>query len=98
MLAAIRADGRDVIFHPRLSPAVRDVVTHGVPVDFLWASRGLFDEKQGLYDESRLAILKVPHDVSVTLVPDTNHYSIVLSRQGLAPVVDAVARRLGLGT
>ena len=98
VLAAIRADGRDVIFHPRLSPAVRDVVTQGVPVDFLWASRGLFDEKQGLYDESRLAILKVPHDVSVTLVPDTNHYSIVLSRQGLAPVVDAVARRLGLGT
>jgi hypothetical protein len=96
VLAAIRADGRDVMFHPRLSGAIRDVVSKGVPVDFLWAPRGLFDEKQGLYDDNRLSILKVPGEVAVTLVPDTNHYSIVLSRPGLAPVIDTVLRRLRL--
>ena len=29
-----------------------------MPVEHLWASRGMFDEPQGLYDEARLAALE----------------------------------------
>ena len=94
VLAAIRADGKDVLFHPALAGAVRQAVEQDVPIDFLWAPRGLFDEPQGLYDTERLKLLQVPDEVRVTKVPDTNHYSIVLSRPGLGPVIDAVARHL----
>ena len=73
---------------------MRRAVEQDVPIDFLWAPRGLFDEPQGLYDPERLKLLQVPDEVRVTKVPDTNHYSIVLSRPGLGPVIDAVARHL----
>lgn len=94
-LAAVRADGRDLLLHPRAASAAREAVEHGVPVEFLWAARGLFDEPQGLYDEPRLALLAVPPAVRVTHVADTNHYSIVLSRKGVDPIATAVARLLG---
>lgn len=97
VLDSIRADGRDVFFHPSLAGALRTAVAKGVRTEFLWAPRGLFDEPQGLYDKERLGLLNVPAEVRVTKVPDTNHYSIVLARKGLAYVVDAVERLLGLG-
>lgn len=94
VLDAIRADGREVMFHPSLAGAVRESVNHGVPVEFLWAPRGLFDEPQGLYDEERLALLNPPKAIRVTKVEDTNHYSIALDPKGIDPVLDAVARLL----
>ena len=36
------------------------VAEAGVPVEHLWAARGMLDEAQGLYDEARLAALEVP--------------------------------------
>ena len=45
VLAAIRADGKDVLFHPALAGAVRQAVEQDVPIDFRWAPRGLFDER-----------------------------------------------------
>jgi pimeloyl-ACP methyl ester carboxylesterase len=92
--AAVRADGRDILAHPALPGAVRAAVGSGVPVEFLWARRGLFDEPQGMYDESRLAALALPDAVRVTHVPDTNHFSIVFGDEGIAAICDAVERLL----
>lgn len=95
VLDVIRADGRDVLFHPMLATAAREAVEHGVPVEFLWAARGLMDEPQGLYDESRLALLQVPAEIRVTHVPEANHYSIVLGTPGADRVVEAILHQVG---
>lgn len=91
---AINADGRDVLLHPRLPGAARAAVEAGVPMEFLWARRGLFDEPQGLYDEGRLAALALPEALRVTHVPDTNHFSIVFGAVGIAAIADAIDRLL----
>jgi pimeloyl-ACP methyl ester carboxylesterase len=90
---AVRADGADVLTDARAHGAVDAAVEHGVPVELVWAARGLLDEPQGLYDESRLAALDVPNAVRVTGV-DANHYSVVLAEPGISAVVDAVERVL----
>lgn len=93
VLDAVRADGADVLADERTHRAVSEVVAHGVPVEFLWAHRGLLDEAQGLYDDGRLAALDVPAEVRVTAV-DANHYTIVLQDKGVAAVADAIERQL----
>ena len=93
-LAAVRADGRGMLVHPRLPGAVREAVDAGVPMELLWAPRGLFDEPQGMYDEERLAVLGLPEALRVTQVPDTNHFSILLGAEGIAAIGDAVERHL----
>jgi pimeloyl-ACP methyl ester carboxylesterase len=52
----------------------RDMLGAPAPSDFplLWAPRGLQDEDRGLYDPSQLA------GVDAELVPDVNHYTILL--------------------
>jgi pimeloyl-ACP methyl ester carboxylesterase len=92
VLEAIRADGRDVLSHPMVASAVPQAVDNHVPIEFLWASRGLMNEPQGLYDPQRLQLLQVPAAVRVAHVEDTNHYSIVLDTPGVDRVLDAVAR------
>lgn len=92
--AAVRSDGRDILAHPQLPGAVRQAVGAGVPLEFLWARRGLFDEPQGMYDEGRLAALGLPEGLRVTHVPDTNHFSIVLGDVGVAAICDALERQL----
>jgi hypothetical protein len=62
----------------------------------VWTERGLLNEPQGLYDESRLVALDLPSDVRVTKA-DANHYSVVLTEPGVGAVVDAIERRLGPG-
>jgi pimeloyl-ACP methyl ester carboxylesterase len=89
----VRADGADVLADTRTHAAVRTAVAAGVPVELLWCARGLLDEPQGLYDETRLAALDVPADVRVTKV-DANHYSVVLVDPGVGAVVDALERQL----
>lgn len=93
VLDAVRADGADVLADERTHRAVTEAVAHGVPLEFLWAHRGLLDEPQGLYDEGRLAALGVPPQVRVTPV-DANHYSVVLEAAGVTAVVDAIERQL----
>ncbi len=56
----------------------------------LWAARGLMDERQGLYDEGRLAALDVPPRVRVRHVGDTNHYDVLLADAA----VDVLAEEL----
>lgn len=89
----VRADGADVLADERTHAAVRTAVAAGVPVELLWCARGLLDEPQGLYDESRLAALDLPPAVRVTPV-DANHYGVVLVDPGMSAVVDALERRL----
>jgi pimeloyl-ACP methyl ester carboxylesterase len=74
---AVRADGADVLSDAEAHEAVQAAAA-AVPVEHLWASRGMLDEAQGLYDESRLAALDVPPSVRVTAVPGVNHYSVLL--------------------
>ncbi|HET7399420.1 MAG TPA: alpha/beta fold hydrolase [Intrasporangium sp.] len=97
VLDAVRADGADVLAGAATHAAVRRCVAQGVPVEFLWAARGLLDEPQGLYDRSRLDLLDVPAQVRVTAV-DANHYSVILDPGGAAAVAEAVGRQLGLSS
>ncbi|HET8615544.1 MAG TPA: alpha/beta hydrolase [Actinomycetales bacterium] len=92
-LDVVRADGADVLADAQTHAAVGHAVAAGVPVELVWAARGLLDEPQGLYDEGRLAALAVPADVRVTGV-DGNHYSVVLTDPGVSAVLDAVERLL----
>lgn len=94
VLAAVRADGADILTDPATAAAARRVVEAGVPTEFLWAPRGLRDEPQGLYDDARLAALALPDALAVTLVPDVNHYTVLLSRDGVTAIADAVDRLL----
>lgn len=93
-LDAVRADGADVLGDRETHEAVGNAVAAGVGVELVWAGRGLLDEAQGLYDEQRLAALDLPPAMSVTAVPDANHYTLILDTQGVSAVVDALERRL----
>jgi pimeloyl-ACP methyl ester carboxylesterase len=96
-LDVVRADGADVLADARTHAAVRTAVAAGVQVELLWCARGLLDEPQGLYDESRLDALDLPSAVRVTPV-DANHYGVVLVDPGVSAVVGALERRLdGVG-
>jgi pimeloyl-ACP methyl ester carboxylesterase len=86
-LDVIRADGRDVLADPETLSAVR---TTSVPTTFLWAPRGLLDEPQGLYDESRLAAAHLPDRVRVQKVDGTNHYTVIWNDRGIQAVCSAV--------
>lgn len=93
VLEAVRVDGADVLADPETHSAVRRAVALGKPVELLWARRGLLNEPQGLYDESRLAALNVPEEVRVEPV-DANHYDLILDEPGVTAVVDAIDRLL----
>ena len=95
--ARTRADGADVLADPETHGAARKaVLEHGLPVEVVWAHRGLLDEPQGLYDLQRLAALDLPAALGVTDV-DANHYSVILEDAGVAAVADAVERVLDAG-
>lgn len=93
-VAEIRADGADVLTDQATLSAVRRAAAAGVPLEFVWAERGLQDEPTGLYDEQRLAALAVPEQVRVSHAADTNHYTVILGEQGVGVVADAVDRLL----
>ena len=85
---AIRADGKQTLLDEKLRTNINNL---SCQVDFLYAARGLLNEPQALYDESRLALGGLdPARVHITFVPGTNHYTM------LAPGVgaQAVARAL----
>ena len=66
VLDAVRADGADVLADPVTHGAARRAIELGLPVELVWARRGLLDEPQGLYDEARLAALAVPEALRTT--------------------------------
>lgn len=93
-LAAIRRDGADTLVDPNLPGAVRVAAAAGVPIEFLWAERGLLDQPVGLYHPQALAALQVPGSVRQTFVPGSNHYSIMFGDAGVAATADAIDRLL----
>jgi pimeloyl-ACP methyl ester carboxylesterase len=82
---AVRTDGRQFLADPEVLAAI-----HALPVPgmFLYAERNLMNELPGIYGEQSLAGLEIP----VQLVPDTNHYSILLSDKGAQAVADQILR------
>jgi pimeloyl-ACP methyl ester carboxylesterase len=85
---AVRVDGGDVLLNERVLEATADLP---VPATLLWATRGLLGQTPGLYDDYRLAGLGLgPSGITAREVPDTDHYSILWSDQGVAAIADAV--------
>ncbi|MEU1125437.1 alpha/beta hydrolase [Streptomyces sp. NPDC005899] len=86
---AVRTDGVG-LFHEDVLSAV-----HRLPVEatLVWAQRGLMDEEQGLYDESRLAAAGQPAtNVRAVRVADVNHYTVLTGDRGAGEVARAVLR------
>ncbi|MFI5533430.1 alpha/beta fold hydrolase [Kitasatospora sp. NPDC051853] len=82
---AIHQDGREVLLDKDAATAI-----HRLPcqAELLWAERGLMDEPQGLYDSARIEHAGLDRDrVTVTAVPDTNHYTIIGGAAGAARIV-----------
>jgi pimeloyl-ACP methyl ester carboxylesterase len=85
---AVRTDGADVLLNDRVLEATDDLP---VQATLLWATRGMFDQTPGLYDEVRLAALGLELlRITPREVPDTNHYSIVWAPQGVDAIIDEV--------
>lgn len=84
-IEAIRTDGVG-LFDEEVLTAVRKL-----PADatLLWAARGLMDEGQGLYDESRLAAADLG-GTRVEPVPmkDMNHYTVLTGERGGREIAD----------
>ncbi|NED13556.1 alpha/beta hydrolase [Streptomyces sp. SID9124] len=84
-IEAIRTDGVG-LFDEEVLSAVRKL-----PVDatLLWAERGLMDEEQGLYDESRLAAADLGGTrVEPVAVKDVNHYTVLTGDRGGREIAD----------
>ncbi|MFD3656938.1 alpha/beta hydrolase [Streptomyces sp. NPDC058620] len=76
---AVRTDGAGLFTEEVLS-AIRNLPA---PATLLWAERGLMDEPQGLYDESRLRAAALPAaTVRTVRVPDVNHYTVLTGDRG----------------
>ncbi|MEU0128808.1 alpha/beta hydrolase [Streptomyces sp. NPDC006289] len=88
-LEAVRTDGVG-LFQGEVLSAVRELPR---PAVLLWAQRGLMDEEQGLYDESRLAAAGLPGTiVEAVRVQDVNHYTVLTGDKGAAEVAGALLR------
>jgi pimeloyl-ACP methyl ester carboxylesterase len=82
---AVRVDGTEMLTDPASIAAIHQLPVPGV---LLYAERGLANEPDAMYNEERLAGLTIP----TILVPDTNHYSILLAEPGAAAVAGQVLR------
>ena len=90
---AVRVDGADMLRNEAVLEATTGLP---VPATLLWATRGMQGETPGLYDEVRLAGMGLP-DAHVTAreVPDTDHWSILWSDQGVQAITAAVQEAAG---
>ncbi|MFD0337986.1 alpha/beta fold hydrolase [Streptomyces sp. NPDC127117] len=86
-IEAVRTDGIG-LFDEEVLTAVRKLP---VPATLLWAQRGLMDEEQGLYDETRLAAADLGGTrVTPVAVRGVNHYTVLTGDAG----GKEIARRL----
>jgi pimeloyl-ACP methyl ester carboxylesterase len=88
---AISVDGGDFLTDERVFGATAHLP---VPATLLWAPRGLLDETPGLYDEQRLAG-PLRSGLTVRMVPDSNHYSILWADQGISAIREVVRAAAG---
>ncbi|MFD4757830.1 alpha/beta hydrolase [Streptomyces sp. NPDC058439] len=91
-IEAVRADGIN-LFDEEVLTAVRKLPA---PATLLWAQRGLMNEEQGLYDETRLATADLER-TGVTPVPvrDVNHYTLLTGEAGGKAIVDHLLTMTG---
>ena len=82
--AAVQLNGRELLAGEDVRSAISRV---RCPITMLWATRGMFDDPGGLYDEQRLHGLEDAEPVT-----DTNHYSILLGEPGAKRVAAAIRR------
>jgi pimeloyl-ACP methyl ester carboxylesterase len=82
---AVRVDGTQFLGDPEVLAAVHALP---VPAMFLYAERDLLNNTPGVYGTESLAGLEIPSQ----LVPDTNHYSILLADHGARAVADQITR------
>ncbi|MFC9124318.1 alpha/beta fold hydrolase, partial [Streptomyces sp. NPDC057067] len=88
-LEAVRTDGVG-LFQDEVLAAVRELPG---PATLLWAERGLMNEEQGLYDESRLAAAGQPGtNVRAVRVEGVNHYTVLTGEKGAGEVAAALLR------
>ncbi|MFF5654979.1 alpha/beta fold hydrolase [[Kitasatospora] papulosa] len=92
-LEAVRTDGVG-LFQDEVLAAAGELPG---PAVLLWARRGLMDEEQGLYDESRLAAAGQP-GTNVTAVPveDVNHYTVLTGDKGAGEIAGALLRAVAV--
>ena len=83
---AVTVDGGEFLTEERVYRATERL---SVPATLLWAQRGLLDQTPGLYDDQRLAGPERA-GLTVRLVPDSNHYSILWAEQGVTAISAAV--------
>ncbi|MER7669199.1 alpha/beta hydrolase [Kitasatospora sp. NPDC096128] len=85
LLEAVQTDGAQVLLDREAAEAVHRLPC---PAELLWAERGLLDEPQGLYDEQRIGLSGLDRArVPASLVPDSNHYSILWGEAGAELIV-----------
>ncbi|MGW2375218.1 alpha/beta fold hydrolase [Kitasatospora sp. NPDC001683] len=85
VLEAVRIDGAQVMLDREAAEAVHRLPC---PAELLWAERGLLDEPQGLYDHQRIGLSGLDRErVPASLVPGTNHYSILWGQAGADRIV-----------
>ncbi|MFD4394152.1 alpha/beta fold hydrolase [Kitasatospora sp. NPDC058478] len=85
VLEAVQTDGAQVLLDRDAATAVHRLPC---PAELLWAERGLLDEPQGLYDHQRIGLAGLDQArVPASLVPDTNHYSILWGEPGAERIV-----------
>jgi pimeloyl-ACP methyl ester carboxylesterase len=82
---AVTVNGREMLDDDDVRTLTERV---DAPTYMLWAPRGMVDDPDGLYDERRVASLENE------LVPDTNHFSILLGRPGAKRIAAAIRRAL----
>jgi lipase len=87
---AVRTDGRDLlVLHDDLDAALRGL---RVPTHLLWAPRGMFDQAPGLLPAAAVAAYDAQVDqLTVELVPDVNHYTIMFDEAAAARVAEVLA-------
>lgn len=86
---SVRADGRDLLIDgATFEPEVRATA---LPVRILAAPYGMFGDPPGLLPEAGLAGYDDAEHVTVEVVPDVNHYTIVFDPAAAARVAAAIA-------
>jgi lipase len=83
---AVRADGRDVL----TLPYAADLAALAVPALLLYAARGMVDQTPGLLPEPLVAPWRSA-TLRTELVPDVNHYTILLTERGATTVAARIA-------
>jgi pimeloyl-ACP methyl ester carboxylesterase len=95
-LDAVREDGRDLLDSDRVGKALEALSD---PSLLLWAPRGLQNEERPLLPPEAIAEAQaLLPQLSVTEVPDTNHYFLLLGDREAAAVAGEIRRLATLAT